>query len=115
MRPGRWGDQGRSSWPGPARVIVSEADGQGSAVGGHRAVHETVRVQVCQSIILLLNVQIDEFLPGVVVVQLGPQIRGATQDGCQLPELPFLWGEENRVDTLKNPHLAGEVFSLLQG
>lgn len=80
---------------GPARVVVPEADGEGSAAGGQGAVHETVRVQVCQSVVLLLNVQIDEFHPGVVVVQLRPQIRGGAQDGRQLPQLPFL---RNRVD-----------------
>lgn len=94
----------------PTRVIVSEADGEGSAVGGQRAVHETVRVQVCQSVALFLDVQIDEFHPGVAVVQLWSQIWGAAEDGCQLPQLPFLWGKENVWSTQQETFRQGSTI-----
>lgn len=77
--------------------------------------HETVCVQVCELVALLLDVQVDEFHPGVVVVQLRPQIRGAAQDGCQLSQLPFLLDKGNSIDILKRPHAAGDLLWQLQG
>lgn len=76
--------------------------------------HETVRVQVCELVALLLDVQVDEFHPGVVVVQLRPQIRGAAQDGCQLSQLPFLLDKGNSIYTLERPDAAGDLLWQLQ-
>lgn len=73
--------------------------------------HETICVQVRHSVALLLNVQINEFHPGIIVVQLWPEVRVVAQDGCQLLQLPFLRDKERRVNTFKKQPSAGELVS----
>lgn len=54
-------------------------------------VHQALGVQHSQPVVGLLHVQLDELHPGVVAVQLWPQVRDAAQDGGQLSQLTFLW------------------------
>lgn len=82
-------------------------------MGRQRIVLEEVSIQVCQFFEWLLHVQINEFHPGIIVVQLWPQIKGAAKDGRQLTQLPFLQGNENSINDQMRP--VSEPAWLLQG
>lgn len=74
----------------PTWVVVSEADHGWRAAGGQRGLQQALGSQSWQPAGGFLNLQMDGFHPGLIVVQLRPQIKWAAEDGRQLPELPLL-------------------------